>query len=89
MDQSKIIRAIFTKRPSLRANTPLEGLVEDGFRLTLIGDVGAQYQVLGSTNLLDWSLAGTVTNPYGTAQFTDGAATNLHLRFFRANLVQP
>ena len=83
MNQSKVITANFTKRPTLRVGTPLEGLVEDGFRLTLTGEFGAQYQILGSTNLLDWLFTGTVTNTYGTSQLTDSAATNLPARFYR------
>ena len=89
MTQSRVISANFTTRPKLRVGTPLEGLVEDGFRLTLTGEFGAQYQILGSTNLLDWTHAGTVTNTYGTSQLTDSAATNSPFRFYRAELVQP
>ena len=46
MDKSKVITANFTKRPTLRVGTPLEGLVEDGFRLTVLGEFGATYTVL-------------------------------------------
>jgi hypothetical protein len=84
MDQSKVITATFTKRPSLRVGTPLEGLTEDGFRLTLFGEFGAPYTILGSTNLADWIAAGTVTNTYGIVQLTDPVATNLPFRFYRA-----
>jgi hypothetical protein len=84
MSQSKLITANFTKRPSLRVGTPLEGLVEDGFRLTLIGEFGTNYALLGSTNLADWSQVETVTNTYGTVQFTDAAATNNPASLYRA-----
>jgi hypothetical protein len=84
MTLSKVITANFTKRPTLIVGTQLEGLVEGGFRLTLTGEFGAQYQMLGSTNLLDWLPLGIATNSYGTVQFTDGAATNLPARFYRA-----
>jgi hypothetical protein len=84
MTQSKVITANFTKRPSLRVGTPLEGLIEGGFRLTLLGEFGTAYQILGSTNLAVWSEAGIVTNTYGTVQLTDSAATNLSYRFYRA-----
>ena len=89
MNQSRIITANFTKRPSLRVGTPLEGMVEDGFRLTLTGEFGAAYEILGSTNLSDWVNAGTVTNVYGTSQFTDGAATNVPRRLYQAENVEP
>ncbi len=80
-----VIGANFSKRPSLRVGTCMEGLVEDGFRLTLNGEFGAKYSIEASSNLLDWVSVGTVTNTYGTAQFTDGAATNLWQRFYRAS----
>ena len=89
MDQSKIIMADFTRLPTLRVGTPLEGLVEDGFRLTLTGEFGGEYLILGSTNLLDRLPTGMVTNTYGTVQFTDPAATNLPARFYRALSVGP
>lgn len=84
MNQSKVITANFTKRPLLRDNTPLEGLVEDGFRFTLLGEFGEPYSLLTSTNLFDWLPIGTVTNTFGTIQFTDPAGTNLPWRFYRA-----
>jgi uncharacterized repeat protein (TIGR02543 family) len=89
MNSNKVITASFTKRPSLQVGTPLEGLVEDGFRFTLTGEFGGEYLILGSTNLLDWLPEGTVTNTYGTIQFTDPAATNLPARFYRALSVGP
>lgn len=84
MNTNKLITATFSKKPSLRAGTPLEGLVEDGFRITLTGEFGALYNIWGSTNLHDWSMAGTATNTFGILQFTDQAATNLPLRYYRA-----
>lgn len=84
MNQSKTITANFTKRPTLRVSTPLEGLVEDGFRLTLFGEFGTPYTILGSTNLHDWQVAGAVTNTYGTVQFVDPDGTNSPQKFYRA-----
>ena len=86
MVQSKVITATFTKRPSLRVGTPLEGLTGDGFRLSLLGEFGGSYGIVGSTNLQDWNSVGTVTNTYGTVQITDVSATNLPHRFYRATL---
>ena len=84
MTQSTVIAANFTTRPTLRVNTPLEGLVEDGFRLTVLGEFGVPYSIQASTNLSQWTTAGTVTNTYGTVQFTDPAATNRPYIFYRA-----
>ena len=54
------------------------------FRLTILGEFGALYDISGSTNLSDWSIAGAVTNTYGRAQFTDPAGTRIPYQFYRA-----
>jgi hypothetical protein len=89
MNQSKTITAVFTKHPRLRVGTALEGLVEGGFRLTLIGEFGKQYEIFGSSDLVNWTQAGTLTNVYGTSQLTDGEATNQPRRFYRAAILNP
>jgi len=89
MNQSKAITAMFTKRPGLQVGTSLEGFAEDGFRLTLTGEFGKQYEILGSADLVNWTQAGTLTNVYGTSQFTDGNATNQPRRFYRAAIPNP
>jgi Divergent InlB B-repeat domain len=84
LNQSKVITATFTKRPTLRATTSLEGLADNGFRFSLIGYPGVSYLVLGSTNLSDWTALGTVANTYGVVQFTDPTATNWPRSFYRS-----
>jgi hypothetical protein len=84
MNTNRCLTAKFTKRPTLMVGTQLEGLVEEGFRLTLTGEFETRYEILGSCNLLDWASVGTLTNTYGTSQSTDPAATNLLFRFYRA-----
>ena len=84
MLNNHVITANFTKRSMIRVGTPLEGLVEGGFRLSIIGDFGVDYSILSSTNLFDWTDVGSVTNTYGTVQFTDPAAKNLPVIFYRA-----
>lgn len=87
MNSNQVITANFTKRPTLRVGTPLEGMGEGGFRLTLTGEVAEQYSILGSTNLLDWIPVGTLTNTYGISQLTDSAATNVSHRFYRGQVL--
>ena len=53
-------------------------------RLTLTGEFGGRYRIDSSTNLLDWTQLVTLTNTFGTTQFTDGLATNMPLRFYKA-----
>jgi hypothetical protein len=84
MNSNKVITASFTKRPWLHGEGNPDLLSQDGFRLTLTGEFGAPYTILGSPNLLDWTVVGTVTNSYGTIQLTDPAGTNLPARFYRA-----
>ena len=89
INQSKVITANFTKWPVLSIPADLAGLRPNGFRVFVIGEFGAAYQILSSTNLTDWSLVGEVTNSFGTVQFTDPAATNLPACIYRAALVRP
>ncbi len=87
MDQSKVIYANFTARPSLSVRSSFEGLKPEGFRMTLSGLFGARYEIDASSDLTNWTPLATLTNTYGAGQFTDGAATNLLHRFYRASLV--
>ena len=86
MDSSKVITASFTQRPWLGVEPNPELLRQDGFRLTLTGEFGTVYQILGSTDLSAWTPLATVTNDWGTVQFTDGAGTNHSPRFYRGVL---
>jgi hypothetical protein len=83
MSTNKIITANFSKRPRLRVQPCLEGVTETGFRLRFIGDLGAAYEIEGSSNLVQWMPLATVTNAFGAVQFTDTAATNTGQRFYR------
>jgi hypothetical protein len=88
MNLNKVIMAKFTKRPRLEGENNPEFLGQEGFRLTLTGEIGVTNEVFGSTDLSNWSLLGTVTNTWGTVQFTDPeAATNAH-RAYRARVVE-
>jgi hypothetical protein len=58
MNASKTITASFTRKPSLTVEPPLDGLFEEGFRLSVIGECGTGYTILGSTNLIDWDSTG-------------------------------
>jgi hypothetical protein len=82
LNQSMAITANFTKRPTLRVGTPLEGMVENGFRFSVLGVFGGQYQIIGSTNLLDWTPLGMLTNTYGLTQFLDANGINAPLGFY-------
>jgi hypothetical protein len=84
INSNKVITASFTKRPWLHGEGNPDLLSQDGFRLTLTGEFGVACQILGSTDLSGWTPLGTVTNDWGTVQFTDGAGTNLPQRFYRA-----
>jgi hypothetical protein len=85
LDQSKTIYANFTRRPALIAQGRVEGIRPEGFVLTVVGDMGARYQVERSSNLGSWAALGTVTNWYGTNQFRDPTISSP--RFYRALLL--
>jgi hypothetical protein len=84
MTSNKLIYANFTQKPSLSARASYEGLKPEGFVLTLTGNFGANYAIGASTNLQNWTNLVTLTNPFGTVQFTDSAVTNFTRRFYRA-----
>lgn len=86
LTQSKIIEANFTARPQLLLGPCLGGWLEDGFQLTLTGELGGHYRIEGSTNARDWTPLTTLTNSFGTLQFTDVLATNRSQQFYRAIL---
>ncbi len=56
------------------------------FTLNFLGDAGAVFAVETSTNLVDWTERGTVTNLTGAAQFTDPTAGDAQ-RYYRLRLL--
>jgi hypothetical protein len=69
--------------------TSLSGakLLPDGtFQMTLTGATGDGYEILASTNLVDWVTAQTNGPFTGTLIFTDTDATNFSQRFYRARI---
>ena len=84
MNQSKVITASFTQHPLLSTTPPLNRMVEQGFRFSLIGELGASFRIDGSTNLLNWTSLGWITNDAGTSQFLDTTAVTNASQFYRA-----
>jgi hypothetical protein len=84
MDRSKVIAASFAQHPRLSTAPPLNRMVEEGFRFSLIGGLGASLRVDGSADLRNWTPLGWITNSFGTSQFLDpGGVTNAS-EFYRA-----
>ena len=57
------------------------------FTLNFLGDAGGVFAVETSTNLLNWTQTGTVTNTTGTTQFNDPTAGGSDYRFYRLRLL--
>lgn len=85
LHKSMNILAKFTARPRLRVGTPAEGSEEDGFRISVIGELGRSFEIQGTIDSGEWVSLGEVTNTFGTAQFMDMGAKNLPRRFYRAH----
>ncbi len=66
---------------------PPEPLPDGNFSLTLSVETGRTYQMLASTNLLDWSELASFSSSNVSAQFVDLTATNSAQRYYR--LVAP
>ena len=84
MNQSRTITAHFTKRPRLAIGPCASGISEGGFQLVLLGELGEQYVIEGTTNFVKWVPFVKVTNTFGTVQTQDTDTANLPLRFYRA-----
>lgn len=84
LTQSKVITANFTKRPLLSLGPCLGGRREDGFQLTMTGEMGVRYRVEQSVGLDNWSSMLSFTNTHGIWQMTDTEMTNATTRFYRA-----
>ena len=67
--------------PTLEA---IQRLADGQFLLRLHGETGLKYAVEASLDLLHWIEVKTLPTTDGTADFLDGAATNLTARFYRA-----
>jgi hypothetical protein len=86
IDQSKIIVANFSRKPVLLPYLSGPNWQASGFGLVLQGELGAEYDILTSPNLVDWSYASTVTNTCGTVQFLDRQSVGAPLKFYQAEL---
>ena len=79
---SFIVTVLRPAQPTLSAATLSNGT----FGLTIAGNVGPDYSIYASTNLLNWNLL-LMTNPSALPiNFTDPGATNYTLRFYRVLL---
>ena len=63
-------------------------LASKQMHLTLYGVPGNSYQILASTNMVNWNTQTTViipaTTTSGTVLYTDSLSTNFPKRFYRA-----
>jgi hypothetical protein len=84
MNQSKTITAAFTQHPVLSTAPPLNGMVEEGFRFSLVGELGASFRIDSSADFASWTHLGWITNSYGVSQLLDAAALTNALQFYRA-----
>jgi uncharacterized repeat protein (TIGR03803 family) len=69
--------------PVILVNDGAFGFDTNGFGFTISGSTGSLLQVLGSSNLVDWSLVTTLTNQTGIERFVD-PVTNRPSQFYRA-----
>src|SRR5258708_20881699 len=84
LDRSKVVTAHFSKRPRLTAG-PCDGQSSgSGFRLTLRGELGAYYQLDGSSHLPSWTPLARMINSLGVSQFSDHVNVNPASHFYRA-----
>jgi uncharacterized repeat protein (TIGR03806 family) len=59
---------------------------QTGIHLEMDGELGANYAVEASDDLVHWTNLGTLQNLNGSVSFTDSDATNFPQRYYRARL---
>jgi len=85
MDASRVITANFTKRPRLVLDPCWGAIGQDGFHLSVVGQFGERYEIQSADgDPVVWTPLVTLTNTFGTVQFTDCSATNNQSRLYRA-----
>jgi hypothetical protein len=55
------------------------------FAMSLAGQTGKNYTVYSSSDLINWAIAGTLTNPNGTNLFTDSNTAGAAVKFYRVS----
>jgi hypothetical protein len=64
--------------------------VDSGFVLSFSGISNITYQVLASTDLVNWSVIGSASQPSpGQFRYLDASAINIPRRFYRINVIGP
>jgi len=61
-------------------------LAGGAFGFNVSGAAGQSYQIVASTNLLDWSLVTNLVATNNQFEFVDPSAGNYSQRFYRVNL---
>ena len=88
MNESKVITAQFTERPTLSLQPCVEPDLTDGFQFLVTGEFGVRYQIERNENWQGWIPVGTLTNIFGVTQFRDPDAPN-RPRFYRGAVLAP
>jgi hypothetical protein len=78
-----------TSFPSVLSLGGSDGVTSNGFAFHLSVPVGTTYQILASTNLVDWTPISTNVATISTALLIDRVSTNYNRRFYRAVVSGP
>ena len=62
------------------------GMTTNGFKLQLSGPAGSNYVIQASADLKNWTSIATNAAPTGSVSYTDTAATNLPVRYYRVKI---
>jgi hypothetical protein len=62
-------------------------IADGAFTFTIVGAAGLAYLVEVTTNLVEWTPLGSVSNQTGQAAFIDSTSSNSVARFYRASWV--
>jgi hypothetical protein len=87
LNQSETIYANFSTNFNLSFRLGPGSGTSEGVEIDLSGELGSQYRVDGSTDLINWTPLFNLTNSVGTLHFVDTNAEHLNFRFYRAVLL--
>jgi uncharacterized repeat protein (TIGR02543 family) len=78
------LTATFTSRALLSYHDCGHSSWNDTFKLLIKGELGDEYILERSTNLVHWFSSGMVTNEFGALQINQSISKELPIQFFRA-----
>jgi hypothetical protein len=83
MDRSRVLRALFTRRPRVELVRCLGQMQTGTFLLAVSGQLGERYSIQRSIDLTSWVTVAMLTNDLGKAEWYESTAPGTGQRYYR------